>query len=128
MEMEQSEITNPIVNEANEPMLFDEGSQLPESHDASCCDGRQHFPVGDPALFDADEPASETGSVARLRRQPFGSISIDMDTLSDYAGGYGFAYDTKPDPVYTRGLSRFLDIFGEQGIRATIFVIGRDAV
>lgn len=57
---------------------------------------------------------------------PPGSVSIDMDGLSDYARGYGFEYEHIPDPVYTHGLNRFLDLFSKHKIRATIFVIGRD--
>ncbi len=56
-----------------------------------------------------------------------GCVSIDMDTLSDYARGYGFSYDRRPDPVYEVGLPRFLDALAERNIRATLFVIGRDA-
>lgn len=74
---------------------------------------------------DAAAPARVlTGARAGLKP---GSVNIDMDTLADYAGGYGFEVRTSPDPVYTRGLVRFLDHFKALGVRSTIFVIARDA-
>ncbi|MBX3393872.1 MAG: polysaccharide deacetylase family protein [Phycisphaerae bacterium] len=57
-----------------------------------------------------------------------GAISIDMDTLSDYARGYGFQSHLAADPVYTHGLVRFLEILAKHDIRATLFVIARDAM
>ncbi len=56
-----------------------------------------------------------------------GSVSVDLDTLSDYARGYGTVYDRRPDPVYALGLTRFLDVLKAEGVQATFFVIGRDA-
>lgn len=71
---------------------------------------------------------AQTSRVARLRTRPLGGVSIDMDTLADYAGGYGFSYTTKPDPVYTVGLVRFLDVLAKHRVKATIFAVGRDAL
>ncbi len=52
-----------------------------------------------------------------------------MDRLNDYARGYGFECTTgEADPVYTHGLTRFLDLFAKHRIRATIFVVGRDTL
>ena len=69
-------------------------------------------------------PGADRTPQARLTP---GCVSIDMDTLSDYARGYGFTYARVPDPVYELGLPRFLDDLSRREIKATIFVIGRDA-
>lgn len=84
----------------------------------------------------AASSASETGFMSvRSRRNhqgadataTIGALSIDLDTLSDYARGYGFESHCAADPVYTHGLTRFLDALAKHGIRATLFVIARDA-
>jgi len=72
--------------------------------------------------------ATELNSRARaLAGACPGSVNVDMDTLADYAGGYGFEYRTTPDPVYVNGLTRFLELFTRHQIKATLFVIARDA-
>ncbi len=78
------------------------------------------------AEAEASAPVRAPHAPTRVGLKP-GSVNIDMDTLADYAGGYGFEAGRTPDPVYTLGLARFLDLFAERGIRATIFVIARDA-
>ena len=63
------------------------------------------------------------------------SVSIDIDTLICYAQIHGLVTSsTGPAPlgapadsIYTHALPRFLDMFDEYGIRATLFVIGKDA-
>ncbi len=64
------------------------------------------------------------------------SVSIDMDTLACYAQIHGLAPSSSagpvplgspPDPIYTHALPRFLAMFDEYNIRATLFVIGKDA-
>lgn len=62
------------------------------------------------------------------------SVSIDIDTLACYAGIHGLAptptgpmpSDAPADAIYTHAMPRFLDMFAQYGIRATLFVIGRD--
>ncbi len=59
---------------------------------------------------------------------PSGTISVDCDTLEDYARGYGFEFCDRPNRIFTDALPRFLEVFREAGVRATFFVIGRDLV
>lgn len=60
--------------------------------------------------------------------RPFATVSIDVDPVDLHLLGYGFA-DLPPDPlVYTRALPRLGELFAKLGIRATFFVVGRDAV
>jgi hypothetical protein len=57
-------------------------------------------------------------------------IQIDLDSLWAIRRVYGLAEtrdDLENDPLYALGLSRFLDLFAERGLRATFFAIGRDA-
>ena len=60
-----------------------------------------------------------------------GCISIDCDTISDYLVAYQIhpfsqKGDQTLDPVYAKGIPRFLDLFAELNIKATFFVVGRD--
>lgn len=73
----------------------------------------------------AREPAPMAATGDRAKKT-VGAISIDMDALADYAGGYGFEHRPVPDPVYTIGLARFLDLLKKRNIKATLFVIARD--
>lgn len=72
----------------------------------------------------ARTPAPPADRIARL---PAGSINIDLDTLRDYAPGYGFTYERAADPVYESALPRFLKLLEELDVPATLFTIGRDA-
>ncbi len=62
------------------------------------------------------------------------SVSIDIDTLACYAAIHGLAptptgplsSDAPADAIYTHAMPRFLDMFARYGIRATLFVIGRE--
>lgn len=63
----------------------------------------------------------------------YGFISVDCDTMRDYAAAYRvppFPGGDRPssDPVYEKGILRFLDLFAELNIKATFFIIGRDLV
>ena len=55
-----------------------------------------------------------------------GTVSVDCDTLEDYARGYGFAYEHDPNLIFSHAIPRFLELFDRHGVRATFFVIGRD--
>lgn len=82
-----------------------------------------------------DSPALKTNGVARpsesptnrIAQLPAGSINIDLDTLRDYAPGYGFTFDRATDPVYESALPRFLELLRNLDVPATLFTIGRDA-
>jgi len=55
------------------------------------------------------------------------TISVDVDPVDLHLIGYGFP-GLPPDPlVYRRALPRLLEIFEACGVRATLFVVGRDA-
>lgn len=58
----------------------------------------------------------------------FCSVSIDLDSLRYYYQIHGLRWDPQSgvDPVYSRAMPRFLDLFEDLGIRATFFVIGQD--
>lgn len=61
--------------------------------------------------------------------KPTAAITVDLDTLHHYRAIHGFGdtgADDLADPTYTIGVKRLLELFERFGIRATLFVIGRD--
>ena len=61
----------------------------------------------------------------------YACVTVDLDTLQCYRDIHGLdhhAVDHQGDPTYTKGLRRLLDLCEQMGIRATLFVIGRDTV
>ena len=61
--------------------------------------------------------------------RPQAFIHLDLDGLWAVKSVYGIPVeeaDFKSDPLFTLGLSRFLELFERAGIRATLFVVGRD--
>ena len=58
------------------------------------------------------------------------ALSIDMDPLDHYlhARGYEPLATTNLNAVYDDALPRFLDLFDQYGVRATFFVVGKDAL
>jgi peptidoglycan/xylan/chitin deacetylase (PgdA/CDA1 family) len=55
------------------------------------------------------------------------TVSVDVDPVDLHLIGYGYS-GLPPDPlVYRRALPRLLEIFARCGVRATLFVVGRDA-
>lgn len=60
--------------------------------------------------------------------RPIAVVSVDVDPVDLHLVGYGFA-GLPPDPlVHTRALPRLLEAFARHGVRATLFLVGRDAV
>ena len=58
---------------------------------------------------------------------PRATVSVDVDPVDLHLLGYGFR-GLPPDPlVYTVALPRLMERFARAGIRATFFVVGRDA-
>jgi len=55
------------------------------------------------------------------------SVSIDIDSLDCYYQIHGIRTGKRSNIVYERAIPRFLDILEEFSIRATFFVVGRDA-
>ena len=59
--------------------------------------------------------------------RPVATVSVDVDPVDLHLVGYGYR-SLPPDPlVYTTALPRLLDCFGRCGVRATFFVVARDA-
>jgi peptidoglycan-N-acetylglucosamine deacetylase len=59
--------------------------------------------------------------------RPVAVVSVDVDPVDLHLVGYGYP-DLPPDPsVYLRALPRLLEIFAACGVRATLFMVGRDA-
>lgn len=61
-----------------------------------------------------------------MARPRLGLISIDVDTFQDYANLYGIP--TFGNQVYDYSLPRLLELFSLYNIKATFFIIGRDAL
>lgn len=60
-------------------------------------------------------------------KRPLATVSVDVDPVDLHLVGYGFR-DLPPDPLsYTRALPRLLQCFERHAIRATWFVVARDA-
>jgi peptidoglycan/xylan/chitin deacetylase (PgdA/CDA1 family) len=59
--------------------------------------------------------------------KPPATVSVDVDPVDLHLLGYGVR-DLPPDPlVYTLALPRLAELFASVGVRATFFVLGRDA-
>lgn len=54
-------------------------------------------------------------------------VTVDMDNVQDYQRLVGEGGRTDGPSFYTEALPRFLDLFDEVGLRATFFMVGRDA-
>jgi peptidoglycan/xylan/chitin deacetylase (PgdA/CDA1 family) len=60
--------------------------------------------------------------------RPYATVSVDVDPVDLHLLGYGFE-GLPPDPlVYTHALPRLAEVFGRHNVRATFFVVARDAV
>ncbi len=59
--------------------------------------------------------------------RPVATISVDVDPVDLHLAGYGITGIT-PDPLaYSVALPRLVQLFRRAGVRATFFVVGRDA-
>jgi hypothetical protein len=54
-------------------------------------------------------------------------ISIDLDNYQDYQSLVDTDREGEPPSLYADAIPRFLDLFDRHGVKATFFVIGRDA-
>jgi peptidoglycan/xylan/chitin deacetylase (PgdA/CDA1 family) len=62
-----------------------------------------------------------------LSARPFATVSVDVDPVDLHLIGYGYR-DLPDDPlVYDVALPRLAEVFLRCGVRATFFVVGRDA-
>ncbi|HTR96454.1 MAG TPA: polysaccharide deacetylase family protein [Candidatus Acidoferrales bacterium] len=59
--------------------------------------------------------------------RPAAVVSVDVDPVDLHLVGYGFR-GLPPDPsIYVHAMPRLLDVLARCGIRATLFMVGRDA-
>jgi len=59
--------------------------------------------------------------------RPTAVVSVDVDPVDLHLVGYGFR-DLPPDPsIYVHALPRLLEVLERCGVRATLFMVGRDA-
>lgn len=59
--------------------------------------------------------------------RPCATVSVDVDPVDLHLVGYGYE-GLPPDPlVYERALPRLAELFARHRVRATLFVVGRDA-
>jgi hypothetical protein len=58
--------------------------------------------------------------------RPIAHVSVDLDTVDTHLAGYGVARDPC-DRIYRTAVPRLLDLFDRVGVRATLFVVARDA-
>jgi peptidoglycan/xylan/chitin deacetylase (PgdA/CDA1 family) len=85
----------------------------------------------------ADMPSPTTNTVAHLAAKPSAVpsttarptayISIDIDPIDTHLEGYGFAGNPPCDAVYRIAVPRLLDLLDRVQVRATLFVVARDA-
>jgi len=54
-------------------------------------------------------------------------ISVDLDNYQDYQSLVKTELDCEPKSFYADAIPRFLDVFDRCGVKATFFMIGRDA-
>lgn len=55
------------------------------------------------------------------------SLSVDLDELDCYRAIHGLGPGAGEAPIYDRGVPRFAELFARENVRATFFVVGRDA-
>ncbi len=61
-----------------------------------------------------------------MKNKKPGLIQIDLDGLWVIFQHFGFQHDTPEDLLYASALPAFLDLFDAYGIKATLFVVGKD--
>jgi hypothetical protein len=54
------------------------------------------------------------------------AIHIDLDGATDIFRVHGWKYSGETDPLFESGLRNALEFFGQNGVRATLFVIAQD--
>ena len=57
-----------------------------------------------------------------------GTIQVDLDGFWTVAEHYGFKTDIVPDLFYETSIPRFIKLFDHYGVKATFFVVGKDAL
>jgi peptidoglycan/xylan/chitin deacetylase (PgdA/CDA1 family) len=68
-----------------------------------------------------------TAEAERRANRPVATVSVDLDPIDMHLIGYGHQ-GLPPDPlVYTTAVPRLLERFADHGVRATFFIVGRDA-
>ena len=82
-----------------------------------------------PSSVKADGPVKTIGRTSLLSEGNGirGTIGVDIDPIDVHMAGYGLTSLTRDTTVYDVAVPRLLDLFARHGIRATFFVLGRDA-
>jgi hypothetical protein len=57
--------------------------------------------------------------------RPQAVVHVDLDGATDIHRSRGWAYPYANDPLFESGMRNFLDLFDQEGIRATLFVIAK---
>jgi peptidoglycan-N-acetylglucosamine deacetylase len=58
--------------------------------------------------------------------RPLAHVSVDLDPIDTHLAGYGLSGE-RCDAIYRLAIPRLLEVFDRQQIRATFFVVARDA-
>jgi hypothetical protein len=61
------------------------------------------------------------------RSRPLAVVSVDVDPVEQHLLGYGHKGVARDPASYRTALRRLCELFASQGVRATFFVIGREA-
>lgn len=56
-----------------------------------------------------------------------GTVGVDIDPIDVHLAGYGLSSPRRDASVYELAVPRLLDVFARHDVRATFFVLGRDA-
>ncbi len=72
-------------------------------------------------------PRCDRRTIGGLLSRTFATVSVDVDPVDLHLMGYGFTGLTPDHQVYADALPRIADRFAAFGVRATFFVVGRDA-
>jgi len=74
------------------------------------------------------DPVTQTADAAVVNDtpRPIATISVDVDPVDLHLAGYGF--EASPDPLSCAvAMPRLCELLSRVGVRATLFVVGRDA-
>lgn len=72
-------------------------------------------------------PVTAAPRPARVPGRPLATVSVDVDPVDLHLVGYGYRGLPADPLVYQTALPRLLEIFSRTGVRATFFLVARDA-
>jgi hypothetical protein len=68
-------------------------------------------------------PSANSSPDAAPDVRPYAVVHVDLDGATDIYRAHGWAYPYADDPLFETGMRHALDLFDQQGVRATFFVI-----